>query len=232
MNHVVSSKLHPTRKRRKLTDVYCSPKGGLRSLEPVLQKWTKLNRKLADAWRGTDGDVPWWYNERAVLSTFAGAVWLEKGTVLEEYSSYKGPQSKDGKRKEAKRTRGRVDIFFTIGRWWFIGEAKQCWPDVFKDELDMAKIENCIREAIQAVRRSRPEKMRRLALAFVVPNPKKGLTADLRSCLGRLVSKVKRLKNIDAAAWVFPDTKDAPEHKGKIYPGIILLVKEVRIKGK
>jgi len=206
-----------------ISSTYC-PR--LRCLQPVLKRWTRLNPELALRWRRSkDRDFPWWYRERAVLSTFAGAVWLSKGTVLEEYSSMK--------RSLLKRSRsgpGRVDLFFTVGKRWFIAEAKQCFPGMVRPGKDRRLIQGCIDSAVAEVGRSRPERMRRLALAFVVPRFPKQHKHTLKSYLIRVGYELRSLE-VGAAAWIFPDIEDAPRYKGYLYPGIILLVKEVKRTG-
>jgi hypothetical protein len=56
-------------------------------------------------------DVPWWYNERASLSLFAGAVWGCHGWVFEEFGIWRKIASKRG----VKYTSGRRDIEFEVG---------------------------------------------------------------------------------------------------------------------
>lgn len=82
----------------------------LRCLRPVLEKWISVNRELAVHWASA-GDAPWWYNERALISVFAGAVWRTGGHAFEEYST-----EKRGDRRESW---GRVDLEFAAGRQEF-----------------------------------------------------------------------------------------------------------------
>ena len=67
--------------------VYTTKK--LLSLHAVLREWVRLNRLLGRQWSNSIGDLPWWYNERALLSLFAGAVWRTGGYAFEEFSDLK-----------------------------------------------------------------------------------------------------------------------------------------------
>ncbi|WBX91992.1 hypothetical protein [Pseudoxanthomonas mexicana] len=59
-----------------------------RGLHPLLTAWVEL---IQDYCRCDDyDDNPWWYNERASLSTLAGAAWRKPGWyALEEFSTTK-----------------------------------------------------------------------------------------------------------------------------------------------
>lgn len=99
----------------------------LKGLRPLLEEWLNV---LADACQ-SDGyeDNPWWYNERASLSTLAGAAWRLKGwQALEEFSVAKRgypPKSGIGDRQGR---RGRCDLYIADHRRHTYGiEAKQAW---------------------------------------------------------------------------------------------------------
>ena len=62
----------------------------LRGLSPLLVAWLETLEQFCAASGYTNN--PWWYNERASISTLAGAAWKlhDKGWVaLEEYSTRK-----------------------------------------------------------------------------------------------------------------------------------------------
>jgi hypothetical protein len=77
-------------------------------------------------------DVPWWYNERAVLGFFISGLLRNKNNfVLQEYSCDKG--------KEAKNS-GRADLLFTYKGKNYLTEAKFTWTSIkTKGTLDDAK---------------------------------------------------------------------------------------------
>ena len=91
--------------------------GPLKAMRSVLKKWQELNED--QSWFEV-GDAPWWYNERATLSLFVGAVWKCDGWAFEEFSTTKATQTQRGK---VDHKSGRCDIQFTIGKSHFIGRS-------------------------------------------------------------------------------------------------------------
>lgn len=120
----------------------------LSCLRPVLREWININQRLGSRWQ-SDGDAPWWYNECALVSTFAGAVWLSKGYAFEEYSDTKRGKSKKG-------FRGRVDLEFSAGQHEFKAEVKQCWPAGRAKRDQTGYITGLMERAKQDVRRCPP----------------------------------------------------------------------------
>ena len=69
--------------------------------------------------REMKADIPWWYNERALLGFFISGLLRNKSNfVLQEYSCYKG-------KKSAKP--GRADLLFQYDGNKYLTEAKICW---------------------------------------------------------------------------------------------------------
>ena len=72
-------------------------------IQRCLNAWTVYNEKyckVVNANPSAKGlDAPWWYNERASVSTFAAAVVSIKGLVLEEYAEKKKRRGRKGKKK-------------------------------------------------------------------------------------------------------------------------------------
>ena len=84
------------------------------SLRPVLNEWIKIHENYLIQYDYED--CLYWYNERANLSAFVGAVWKTGGFALEEYSS-----EKVGDRNT---NNGRIDLYFSLGKFEAIVEAK------------------------------------------------------------------------------------------------------------
>jgi len=49
----------------------------IKALKPILKRWIEINQEYCDAYPAED--CPYWYNERAAISTLAGAVWKSGG---------------------------------------------------------------------------------------------------------------------------------------------------------
>jgi hypothetical protein len=202
----------------------CCPR--LKYLRPILEKWSCLNKRIFKSWQ-SEGDAPWWYNERASLSTLSGAIWLSGGIVLEEYSDEKRRVS----RKSGRISRpysGRVDIYFEYNGHEFKGETKFCCPGASTMGRDQTGyMTNFIEEAKKDIRKSHPDGMRRLAIVFMVPYVSKKQKHGIKERVYRIVQQIKKLEP-DAFAWVFPDIENAVSLYGWLYPGTAVVIKEVK----
>jgi len=86
-------------------------------LSPILKKWISINKEYIEQYESKD--CLHWYNERANISAFAGAVWKSGGFALEEYSTKKGAGE--------NIANGRVDLYFSNDTDQAIAEAKMAW---------------------------------------------------------------------------------------------------------
>lgn len=86
-------------------------------LLPILEQWISINKEYIEQHKSED--CLHWYNERANIGAFAGAVWRSGGYALEEYSAKKGT--------EDNRANGRVDLYFCNNTNQAIVEAKMEW---------------------------------------------------------------------------------------------------------
>ena len=79
------------------------------NLEDVIKNWFGVIDDYIKYFGGND--VPYWYNERASISTLAAAAWKSGGIALEEYSMQKGD--------EGNPRPGKCDIFIGINKRHF-----------------------------------------------------------------------------------------------------------------
>src|SRR5881409_3201729 len=136
----------------------------LRILKRVLTRWVKINIRLAREWLGDDH--PCWYNERAVLSLLAGAIWLEGGFALEEYAADK----RETERNRRAKYSGRVDLYLKLGRNEFIAEAKRSWSGAVRANENTAhQIRQKLDEACEDIRRVPSNGQRKLGVLFATP---------------------------------------------------------------
>lgn len=190
-------------------------------LSHVLKKWIVLNIEIAQAW---EKDVPWWYNERAAISIFAGAVWRSGNLAFEEFVEEKRTASQDAKKSIY---RGRVDLYLNIDKQDFMAEAKQCGSGASsKNAQSATKISENLSKACSEIRKLRPHGQRRIALVFVVPIIQKSHKEDIDDRIKNWLNKIQQI-DCDALAWVFPRYARNTEWRNRLYPGVALLVKEV-----
>lgn len=129
----------------------------LRSLYAVLEEWVKLNRNIGRQWSKEVGDLPWRYNERALLSLFAGAVWRIGGHAFEEFSEVKH----SGRRK--RKGNGRVDLWFETSGREFRAEAKHDEVPITNKAQQLASLHALMARAVKDARRN----LFRLSQAFL-----------------------------------------------------------------
>lgn len=165
-------------------------------------------------------DAPWWYNERASVSVFAGAVWRSGEAAFEEYSELK--------RGKAKLSAGRFDLWFSCGRQEFLGEAKFCHVPFTRNGTQARWVQSWMERAKVDARRCPPEgAKRRLAIVFGCPYLRPCSPAMLKERIKWLVAEGSRVEH-DAMAWAFPRLPRSVTIRGWDHPGAIVWIKEVR----
>ncbi|MBM3129652.1 MAG: hypothetical protein FJ009_13630 [Chloroflexi bacterium] len=197
-----------------------------RALRRVLQKWQRLNERLGSDWIKSDNNAPWWYNERASLGFFCGAVWLCGGWVFEEFITEKKPA---GAKRTKRKYVGRCDIEFGIGKDEFLAEAKQCWPYIgTSTRKNIDRVESTINIACQESRQTPEPGYQKLGIVFAVPRLHKSKKERLDLELARFLNELKRLQHT-TIAWVFPKSArnlmPSGESKNYVFPGVVLLIR-------
>jgi hypothetical protein len=187
-------------------------------------------------------DNCWWYNERATLSTLAGAAWSLKGWIaLEEFST-----SKRGKRVKGvdsgKLRRGRCDLVISSPDTSFAIEAKQAWQPIggcgdqqryVRDGQDLAW-SDCWHLSLN-------EADRRFAVTFIVPTLS---LEDVSLEGGQINTKMVREKvsswlelmgdfrrsprRKTSYAYLFPDREDKSySNESHHFPGVVVVFEEM-----
>ena len=186
----------------------------LRLLTPVLNEWISVVTRVTKAWRRKD--VPFWYNERAQVGLFAGAVWLQGGLAFEEYTSAK------------RGSGGRCDLWFEMKRNSFIAEAKFTLCPVNADSDVEPFLTDQFKKAKDDARRNKvwQKNEHRIALLFVAVE----VSADAK-IKPSLVKWRRQFEAVEAdgRAWVFPTvSREFKSGKaGNFYPGCGVLVAKV-----
>jgi len=196
----------------------------LRSLRAVLKEWVRLNRLLGRQWSNNGGDLPWWYNERALLSVLVGAVWREGGHAFEEFAELKH------RGKQKRLGNGRVDLWFETSGGEFRAEAKYAEIPITNKAQQLRSLHELMRLAVKDAGRNPADggDSRRLAVAFAVPYLRAGLSEEKREAqINWFLSLVEDVDH-DALAWVFPSLKKLPVYNDWVCPGIVLWIKQVK----
>lgn len=195
----------------------------LRSLYTILNEWVRLNRNIGRQWSKEVGDLPWWYNERALLSVFAGAVWRTGGQAFEEFSDVR--HTGECKRK----SKGRIDLWFETSGREFRAEAKHDEIPITNRAQQLASLQALMALAVEDARRNPADgHSRRLAIAFATPFLTATTSAEKRQDqVNWFLSLVEKVDH-DAVAWVFPTLKKLPDPDGWVCPGIVIWIKIVK----
>ncbi len=164
-----------------------------------------------------DGDVPYWYGERALTGLLASAAWrLKKGWSLEEFTAERGGDNKTGK--------GRGDLWLCIEQLEITIEAKVCWPEtdlesaitMTKRKLNEAKGQ--LQNLSEEYRFGSP-----FSVCYVVPYPRKFNFSNPKKVLDHITERFAP-ENCIIGQYAFQDS--APIDSGRVYPGVILVARE------
>lgn len=193
----------------------------LRFLRPILARWCAINSRLGREWVWVK-DAPWWYNERALVSVFAGSIWTYGGVAFEEYA--------EEKRGDQTRNQGRIDMWFQLGQRECLAEAKKCWVDSSDHEKSLQTADDALAKAMRDAGDIPPDGRLRLAMVFAVALIPTELARNYPDQIAalRVLAKSRKIK-ADARAWVFPQvSKPLKSSDGYFMPGIILWVRQVQ----
>ncbi len=157
-----------------------------KTIRPIFEEWLKLNRDYIEL--AEQQDNLYWYNERATISSLAGAVWRCGGFAQEEYSAIKG--------KGNKARTGRVDLYFHFNNTDVVCEAKQLF--LYLPEYNKKDLKQCIEASLAWAKKDLNETALGaeyqdfgIALAFIVPY--KHENEDIQVTKKQLAQAVKEL---------------------------------------
>lgn len=219
-----------------LTD--CRTNKTLKGLSPLLQSWLAIVKRSVVA----DGywDVPWWYNERATLSTLAGAAWkLDTWSALEEFSTKKRGVMPDKKVDPGRLVGGRCDLYVSHPTSDFAFEAKQAWQPMLASDPTLHLTRAMVGALKDAGDLTAGMGTHRLGLVFVVPNIpvdkvatgyRKGGKPIIDRALARAAVEAwlahVDLSAFDAHAYIFPARcNEFYNDKKRFFPGVVVLIK-------
>ena len=204
--------------------------GKIKSLYSVLYEWNEVLHIYLK--KSGYEDCHWWHIERAILSSFAAAVWLNDGIALEEYSEEKKIKNQNKKRKQDRTFTGRCDLYFEIGKQRFACEAKKITCGIGGKSNPSKTIElvkRGLKKACKDVKKIPKDEGRRLGMCFVVPRLPKSEIENKDKPIIEFQNIIKEKINYSSIAMVFPQRKQTRKLNTEKYhyPGVILLIKEV-----
>jgi hypothetical protein len=197
----------------------------LRSFEELLWEWTSIIERMVRGWR-SEAHVPWWYNERASLSPFAGAIWRTGGVAFEEFSAKRKTRTPNA-RGDTVRRRGRVDLQFSYRGTDFIAEAKQAWPKIGRrSRSSVGEVNAALLQASQRANTVSQGWGKKLAIAFAAPRfPKSELDCE-RQLLQNWRDIIRGVK-CDGNAFLWLHDCHQIEDEGDVYPGGGIFIRRI-----
>ena len=217
-----------------MTDISGFAAGPLPELRQVLKEWIFVNNDYVRRWDGWD--APWWYTERASVSTIAAAAWLAKGIALEEYTTSK---TRNINRSRVVSGRGRCDLFVSVRDRRgedrdLIVEAKICWPSLTSGAFRKRIKDGLVVACNDARRTHRDDGARRAGLLIVSPSVPKSQNEHLKELIQEFVDFIRRQSRQShcAVAWTFPPVarKLCSDMRPRLYPGTAILLRPLRRK--
>jgi hypothetical protein len=204
--------------------------GNIRSLDSVLNKWNKILHKYLE--KTHYWDCHWWHIERAILSSFAAAVWKNGGIALEEYGlEKKRKKQSDKKRKQDRTYTGRCDLYFETGKQRFACEAKKITCGIggkSNPSKTISLVKRELGKACDDAKRIPKDEGRRLGMCFAVPRLIRTDIENKNKEIIKFQEAIEKEIRYSSIAMVFPkNTKKKDKDWKYHYPGIILLIKEV-----
>lgn len=195
--------------------------GNIKSLYLILTNWIEINKRFLEHFEYKDS--PWWYNERATLSSLAAATWLSGGIALEEYSTVK-------KYNEEKSWSGRCDLYIgTPSKIGFACEAKQAWcPIGKKAENGIVNAEKALNVACNDAKKLDGDEGSPLGICFAVPYLPSRDENIIEEQLSNWLQLIEKIDH-SSIAWIFPErARFSIESKNNYYhPGVVLLIREL-----
>lgn len=185
----------------------------LGDLDKFFREWIKTIETYCDCtiWE----EAPYWYTERALVSTMVGTAWRNKCLALAEFQAEKN--------YKGETFIGFVDLWLQWGAVEYVIEAKMIYVSLQSSaDEQLKKIRRCLSQVKGEAKNDKVKGCKKLGILFVVPylSSNKGGTID-----NSLRDFLESLKDIgcDATAWSFPESVRLLKHEGFLYPGVVML---------
>lgn len=196
-------------------------RGKLKHWAPLMEEWILCIERYC---RVTEGDAPYWYNERANVGIVAGASWRCGWIALEEFQSEKSDYDHgDENDSPSNKWNGRCDLYICSDYSNEVIETKFKWITTNSNDIK-SSMASVIELAISdASKLEAEEGLTYAGLAFLPIYVNKSNLSNADTLETKIQEAIHTAKSIDAdiVAWCFPDSmKDYISDKGNYLPGI------------
>ena len=204
-------------------------KTNLRHWSALLEEWMLSIERFS---RITDGDVPYWYNERANIGVLAAAAWRCGRIALEEFQYEKIDVSHNGETDETaqKKWNGRCDLWISDDRSEEIVEAKFKWLNMNSEklpELAVSTLDDAVRDAENT---KGNDEVNAIGVAFLPLYARVDKVENIEKLIAETIKRAIELKGPHLVAWCFPARlrNHIAEKNNNYLPGIVLLAKATK----
>ena len=202
-------------------------KKGLNHWDALMEEWQLAHERYCRITK--DYDAAHWYKETPNVSILCAAAWRCGRIALQEFKTEK-------KVRGEEPWVGRGDLWICTdidGTEEFI-EAKHLWVSLSgtKDNDGLPAIRTSMEEAIEAAnetRRGQGAKTSALAVVFASAYAPERSIDKIDQLIKEFCETIKSSADYHALAWCFPkETRTLQNKKGDYYPGIAMLVKNIK----
>lgn len=185
-------------------------------IEPILQHWIQCANQYINTWN--QGDLPYWYNERANVSILAGAAWKAGWTAIQEHQAVKSANDKNDS--------GRNDLYLANASLGVCAEAKIVYIDINSPEDFEGYVSRSMSAAKHGVETiSGNDGDERLAISFVVGKVKQN--DDMGESINRFKRMATEFPTHAYAIFCLDAEKTLTAKDGYYYPGVAVYIERV-----
>ncbi len=164
--------------------------------------------RLASQPPAADYDVAYWHGEQSITGTLASTAWQSGGAGIVEFETKRLrllPEQSGG---------GSGDAWLLIGKSWYTVEAKLCWiPDDVRSSIEAARSQLDMLPQEDRVGAG-------VVLCYCVPEVRESRAGLIDGLAGELA---RLYPNCELVVAYTPLRKQAQEHQGKTYPGMVVV---------
>jgi hypothetical protein len=205
-------------------------------LAEVFKEFDSIHKEYANKYSNFENgefDLAYFYNERANVSIFSGAVWRQNpkdNLVLEEYSCDKDSERSSENESNVSTYKGRRDLWFCLGESQFRCEAKQKWWSL--DNLEEERLISAIKladfESSKVEKKYIDSNNTALGMVFITLKIKRSNLENASSYLVQLENLIKKhqAKNLYVHSLILDEVINSTGETSEIYPGVLVIVKK------
>jgi hypothetical protein len=188
--------------------------------QPLIEEWMLAIERYC---RISEGDAPYWYNERANIGVLSGAAWRCGRIALEEFQYEK--EKKNGSKP------GRADLWISFEKGSQTDEEliEAKFKEISLQSLSPIEIaETQLKKALSDAKETKgKDDIRSIGVSFLYLNILKKKANNLPNIITEFIDEIKK-SNYELMAWTFPVEMQVPDsERNYISPGVIMMASVV-----